>query len=111
MKPHELIRKGMRERGMSQETLAKKLGFKYQSGITNRLNSTTSMRVDGFVRMCEAMGYEVIIRDKENMKVLGRVTRDPGAVPKNKGKVVEKKPEEVVEQPKIEIPVYEYKKR
>jgi len=54
----------MRVRGWSQSKLAEEAGFKSQSNITGILNRASTMKVDSLVMLAEAMGCEVIVRDK-----------------------------------------------
>jgi hypothetical protein len=50
--------------------LAKKLGYKTQSGVGNALSRENGMRVDVFVKMMNAMGYDVVVRrGKDEMSV------------------------------------------
>lgn len=68
MTDKEAVKMAMTERGWSQERLAKEMG-KAQTNVTGYLNrGIKAMRVDVFVEMMEAMGYEVIVRDKMNLK-------------------------------------------
>lgn len=64
MNEKEIIRKVMEIRGWSQSTLAEKAGFKSQSNITGLLNNNKNgIRTDNLVRMLNALGCEVIVRD------------------------------------------------
>ena len=66
MNEKDIIRAAMRTCGWNQEELAKKAGYISRSGISNRLNGK-SMRVDTFVKMLAAMGYEVVVRGKDTL--------------------------------------------
>lgn len=59
-----IVREAMKTVGWNQETLAHQMGYNTQSAIGNRINENnkTSMRVDTFVKMLSAMGYEVVVR-------------------------------------------------
>ena len=70
MKSNEVVRAVMTADGITQMELANKLGYKTQSGVGNALNRENGMRVDVFVRMMKAMGYDVIVRrGKDEMSV------------------------------------------
>lgn len=64
MHTKDIVKEIMRIRGWSQSKLADEAGFKSQSNVTGILNRHSSMRADNLVQMVEAMGCEVIIRDK-----------------------------------------------
>lgn len=67
MKSSEIIREAMTACGWSQKTLAKQAGYVdsdgegMQSAISNRINGN-KMRVDTFVKLLNAMGYELIVK-------------------------------------------------
>ena len=70
MKSNEVVRAAMAADGISQTNLAAKLGYKHQSSVGNAVNRENGMRVDVFVKMMNAMGYDVIVRrGKEEMMV------------------------------------------
>lgn len=70
MKSSEAVRAAMKNDGLSQANLAAKCGYATQSGIGNALNRENGMRVDIFVKMMNAMGYDVVVRrGKEEMVV------------------------------------------
>ena len=64
MDAKEAIRAAMKVCGWSQETLAKECGMKRQSNITGILNRGSSLRVDNLLQMVNAMGFELVLRDK-----------------------------------------------
>ena len=65
MNEKEIVKEVMAMRGWSQATLAKEAGFKQQSNVTGLLNRGASgMRTDNLVKMLNALGCEVVIRDK-----------------------------------------------
>ena len=68
MTAKEVIREVMKLRGWSQETLAKESGMKSQSNITGILNRCSSLRVDNLQKLLDAMGCEIIVRDKMGSK-------------------------------------------
>lgn len=59
-----IIREAMKATGWNQAELAKQSGYNTQSAIGNRINENnkSSMRVDTFVKLLGAMGYEVVVR-------------------------------------------------
>ena len=60
----EIVKEILHLREWSQSKLAEDIG-KSQTNITGYLNrGKNEMRLDVFVKMVEAMGYEVIVRDK-----------------------------------------------
>ena len=64
MDAKEAIREAMKVCGWSQERLANECGMKRQSNVTGVLNRGSSMRVDILLQMVNAMGFELILRDK-----------------------------------------------
>lgn len=70
MKSNEVVRTVMSTDGITQANLAAKLGYKTQSGVGNALSRENGMRVDVFVKMMNAMGYDVIVRrGKDEMTI------------------------------------------
>lgn len=70
MKSNEVVRAVMSADGITQMELANKLGYKTQSGVGNALSRENGMRVDVFVKMMNAMGYDVVVRrGKDEMSV------------------------------------------
>ena len=70
MKSNEVVRAVMSADGITQMELANKLGYKTQSGVGNALSRENGMRVDVFVKMMNAMGYDVVVRrGKDEMTV------------------------------------------
>lgn len=70
MKSNEVVRSVMSADGITQMELANKLGYKTQSGVGNALSRENGMRVDVFVKMMNAMGYDVVVRrGKDEMAV------------------------------------------
>lgn len=70
MKSNEVVRAVMSADGITQMELANKLGYETQSGVGNALSRKNGMRVDVFVKMMNAMGYDVIVRrGKDEMAV------------------------------------------
>ena len=81
MNEKEALRLAMKARGLNQTVLAEMAGLKRQSNVSEMLRSS-SMRVDNLVKLLDAMGFEVVIRDKnkanrENVWVLAENGGDP----------------------------------
>ena len=65
MNEKEIVREVMGIRKWSQADLAREAGFKSQSNITGLLNNNKNgIRIDNLVRMLNAMGCEIVVRDK-----------------------------------------------
>ena len=62
MKSSEAIRSLMEADGVSQAELARKMGYKGQSSVGNALSRDNGMRVDVFIKMAQALGYEIVVR-------------------------------------------------
>ena len=69
MTEKDVIRDVMAMRGWSQSKLASEAGFKSQSNITGLLNNNQNgIRIDNLFRMLDAMGCEIVVRDKMGSK-------------------------------------------
>lgn len=65
MTEKDVVRKAMTMRGWSQPKLATESGFKSQSNITGLLNNNKNgIRMDNLFKMLNAMGFEIVVRDK-----------------------------------------------
>ena len=64
MKEADIIRAVMKETGTTQVTLTELLGYGHQSSVSGRINSPR-MSVERFSAMIDAMGYEVVVREKQ----------------------------------------------
>ena len=73
MKSKDIVKELLKESNMSQSELAEQLGLT-QSHINGYLNRYDSMRVSSLVDMVEAMGFEVIVRDKRDKSKEWKVT-------------------------------------
>lgn len=49
---------------ISQKKLAEKMGLKTQQAVFNILKAKNGMRIDNFVKMMSALGYDVVIRNR-----------------------------------------------
>lgn len=67
MTEKDVVRKCMAVCGWSQPKLAAESGFKSQSNITGLLNNNKNgIRMDNLFKMLNAMGFEIVVRDKRN---------------------------------------------
>ena len=64
MKAKDIIKKAMEADKITQKELAEAVGLKSQQAIGNLLVRESGMRLDGFLKMLDVMGYEVIVRKK-----------------------------------------------
>ena len=69
----EVVKELLKESNMSQTDLANELNVK-QTNITGILNRYDTMKVNSLVQMVEAMGYEVIVRDKRDHSQEWKIT-------------------------------------
>ena len=69
MTEKDVVRELMVMRGWSQAKLAAEAGFKSQSNITGLLNQNQNgIRIDNLFKMLDAMGCEIVVRDKMGSK-------------------------------------------
>ena len=69
MTEKDVVRELMAMRGWSQSKLAEEAGFKSQSNITGLLNNNQNgIRIDKLFMMLNAMGCEIVVRDKMGSK-------------------------------------------
>jgi len=76
MNEKRIVKEAMKSIGWNLQQLADASGHNSAQAISNRLNSGSSaMRVDTFVKLLNAMGYEVEVksrsRDNKNRWVVG----------------------------------------
>ena len=64
MKAKEIIKTAMAADKITQKELAEAVGLKSQQAIGNLLLRENGMRLDGFLKMLDVMGYEVVVRKK-----------------------------------------------
>lgn len=65
MNEKEIVKELIEMRRWSQEKLAKEIGYKSQSNINAILNrDTNGVRSDLLVKMLNALGCELVVRDK-----------------------------------------------
>ena len=63
----DLVKKAMKERGYTQMKLAKELGYAGSNSIAMQL-SGRNMRIDIFVNMLDTLGFDVVVKDRNNRK-------------------------------------------
>lgn len=69
MTEKDVVRKVMVIRDWNQPKLAEEAGFKSQSNITGLLNNNKNgIRIDNLYKMLNAMGCEIVVRDKMGSK-------------------------------------------
>lgn len=64
MTEKKIIEEALKTVGWTQTTLAEACGYSTQSAISNKLSRKNGMRVDMFVKMLNAMGYELVVQSK-----------------------------------------------
>lgn len=65
MNGNEILYAAIKTRGYTQALLAEKAGYKTVSSINDKLaRNKNGMRVDTFVKLLEAMDFEVVVRSK-----------------------------------------------
>lgn len=70
MKSNDVVRAIMSADGITQANLAAKMGYSGQSAVGNALGRENGMRMDVFVKMMNAMGYDVVVRrGKDEMTI------------------------------------------
>lgn len=63
MNEKEVVKAAMAARGYNQAMLADAAGLKRQSNVSEMLRGK-SLRVDSFVKLMNAMGFDVIVKDR-----------------------------------------------
>lgn len=64
----DVLKNALEARKMTRAALAEKLGYKRPSSISNILTGDRVPAVDNYVKMLNAAGYDVIIRDQFDKK-------------------------------------------
>lgn len=64
MKIVEAIKACMDRRGMNQAKVAEKMGMKRPQVLANQLSRKNGMRTDKFIEIANAIGYDVVLRDR-----------------------------------------------
>ena len=63
MTEKEAIMSAIKARGVTQKMLAEQCGYKRQSNFTS-LMSGKSMTVGNFVKMLDALGFDLVVKDR-----------------------------------------------
>ena len=74
----------MKQRGYTFELLAKNLGYKTRSGVSERLRGKHEMRVDTLVAMLEELNCELVIRSTLKDKTEYVITLDKDSAGESK---------------------------
>ena len=88
------VRRAMERRAISQKQLAKTLGLSSPALVAQRLgNAGKSLKVDTFVQMMNACGFDVIVRDRNGGRngVEWVIDDEPTVVPAQPEKSIEEK--------------------
>ena len=76
----DVVEKVLELRGMSMQVLADKLGYKFASGVSERLRGTQDMRADTLAKFLAAMDCEIVVRskldDRSKWVINGEAERD-----------------------------------
>ena len=64
MKASVIIKEVWEASGISQSKLAKKIGAKSQQAVFNMFNAKQGMRIDNYIRIMDALGYDVQIKHR-----------------------------------------------
>ena len=96
MNSKDFVRQAMKKKGVTQEELAKRMGYSHQTSISTLINTNGSLNVASFVSLISELGYELYVVDKEDEKRT-KITDKKGSI-KPRGRRMKK-----------EIPVYQYK--
>ena len=64
----EIVRMAIEESGLSQKKVGEKIGLKTQQGMFNLLKAKKGMRIDNFVALMDALGYDVVVKHRVNDK-------------------------------------------
>ena len=65
MTEREILIEAMKTRGFTQQMLADAIGVRRQSNISELLRSK-SMRTGNFVKLLDALGFDVIVKDRNS---------------------------------------------
>lgn len=76
MNDKQIIKEALKVRGYTQVYLAEKAGYASQSGIGQIISAQKGMRIDNFIKLLEAMDFEVVVRSKTKSGEEWRVTRE-----------------------------------
>lgn len=65
MTEKDILLEAMEVRGFTQKMLAESAGLARQSNVSEMLRSK-SLRVDNFVKLLNAMGFDLIVKDRNS---------------------------------------------
>ena len=72
-----IIKSAMANRSYTQAALAKEAGWKNQSSLSTAINRDNPS-VETLIRVFDAMGYDIIIKDRKNQTTSWKVERVEG---------------------------------
>ena len=64
----EIIKTIMKSKKVNQSELSNRMGYAGQGALGRALSNKNGMRIDVLIKMVRALGCELIIRDRDNMK-------------------------------------------
>lgn len=64
----DIVRMAIEESGLSQKKVGEKIGLKTQQGMFNLLKAKKGMRIDNFIALMDALGYDVVVKNRVNDK-------------------------------------------
>ena len=76
MKVGEIVKGLFKERNKSYLTVAKELGYKHASAVSNRLDDKRSIQVDNLVNILKELDCELIIRSTQKDKTEWVISND-----------------------------------
>lgn len=56
----------IKERGLNKSKLAEQMGLSRPQVLINQMNRKTSMRAETFIRIADALGYDVTLKDRDS---------------------------------------------
>lgn len=77
MDEKEILREAMFLSDVNQGELAAKCGYKSPSSVSNIFSLQSSLRVDIFAKLLDAIGYDIIVRGRNKVKALGGIEYIP----------------------------------
>lgn len=72
-----IIKSAMANRSYTQAALAKEAGWKNQSSLSTAINRDNPS-VETLIRVFDAMGYDIIIKDRKNQTTSWKIERVDG---------------------------------
>lgn len=68
MDDKEILVEAIRKRDYNQSILAREMGYKTVSGVSERIRGKQAMRCDTFWKFLDKLGFEVVVRSKRTDK-------------------------------------------